>query len=73
MGPTGLKNIKNAKAVGPPAVEYELQIRRLGTFCEIPLKKYYEKIFYEGHGATHSNRNVVESTVQQRYWLPNYY
>ena len=24
MGPTGLKHTKNAQAIGPPAVEYEL-------------------------------------------------
>lgn len=63
MGPFGLKPINNGPSLGPPVAEFELQIRRLGTFCEVPLKKHYERIFFEGHGPTHSGSDITESTI----------
>ncbi len=63
MGPFGLKPIVNATEVGPPSAEYELHITRLGQWCEVPQKKHYERIFFEGHGPTHSGTNCTGSTI----------
>lgn len=55
----------------PPVKEFELQTYRMGFWAEIPPKKYYERVLYEGHSATHSGTRITESTVQNRYWIPN--
>jgi len=43
--------------------EYELHIKRLNQWCEVPIRKFYERIFYEGHSMTHSGSGITENAV----------
>lgn len=52
--------------------EYELHIFRLSQWCEVPQRKFYERIFVEGHGVTHAGTHITESAIQQRFWCPNF-
>lgn len=50
-----------AQELGPPMHEYELHFykQRNQAWYEIPRRKFYERIFFEGHGPTHIGSNVT--------------
>jgi hypothetical protein len=77
LGSYGFKAIPPGMAseLEPPMHEWELHYFKKmkgGTWYEIPRRKFYERIFFEGHGPTHIGMGTTHELIETRFFFPRF-